>query len=106
MTRTKCFILLICQLDDNISCALHNRNIINLIFTSLKFVGFTLFRFKHITKQLFSRVEVQSFFHEYISQTELEEPADIREGSQELEASSRLDPKRPEYVTGPDLAAV
>jgi len=56
--------------------------------------------------QLFSRVEVQRIFHEYISRTKLEEPADIREGSQEPEASSHLDPKRPEYATGPDLAAV
>lgn len=55
-----------------------------------------------------SKVEVQEFlhYHEYISRTELEGPVDTREGSPEPGASSRLDPKRPGYVTAPDLAAV
>jgi len=91
------------------------ETLLTLIFLTLyeSSAGFTL-RFilhAHFARvphlhEVTSKVEVQKFFHEHISWTKLVGPANTREGSQEPEASSRPDPKRPGYVAAPGLAAV
>lgn len=113
------FLFLTCCFQWYSSCALHNQYILILIlilltlhkfdshffYSSFMHIGrIPLYSFKATFRELKFRDSVT--VTKCISQIELVGPADTREGSQEPEASSRPDPKRPGYVAVPGLAAV